>query len=320
MIQNPIISVVIPVKNEAKKIDACIQHILLQTIKVSEIIVIDSGSTDGTQELVKKYDITKLLQISPTDFNHGETRNFGVRNASGNLVLFTVGDAKAADKYWIENLLAGFINDDIVAVSGQQIVPHDLDKNPVMWFRPRSVSKIQYYQYSTPEAFDEISPEEKKVACGWDDVTAIYKKEALREIPFDKITYGEDGVWAKRALLNGWAIAYNSGARVYHYHNEDADFTFKRSFTTMYFRYKEFGYIPDRPNMSTRRKLSILKTLWNSVGSNFFLIIKWYRYNIKNHNAIVKAYVLFMESRAAGAAYLDEMHLKYCGKPPVPIK
>ena len=44
----PTVSVVMPVKNEALKIKACIEGILAQTVPVNEIIVVDSGSADGT--------------------------------------------------------------------------------------------------------------------------------------------------------------------------------------------------------------------------------------------------------------------------------
>ena len=49
----PNISVVIPVKNEAGKIRECIEGILSQSIPVLEIIVVDSGSTDGTIEILQ---------------------------------------------------------------------------------------------------------------------------------------------------------------------------------------------------------------------------------------------------------------------------
>jgi glycosyltransferase involved in cell wall biosynthesis len=52
--QERTISVVIPVRNEAEKIATCIDGILSQTVAVSEIIVVDSGSTDGTLEILTK--------------------------------------------------------------------------------------------------------------------------------------------------------------------------------------------------------------------------------------------------------------------------
>ena len=99
--QFPSVSVIIPVKNEALKIRACIDGILQQTVSVKEIIVIDSGSTDDTVAILKKYKEVSLVEIPSTEFNHGETRNLGVQQARGDFVLLTGGDARPYNKFWI---------------------------------------------------------------------------------------------------------------------------------------------------------------------------------------------------------------------------
>ena len=316
----PVVSVVIPVKNEALKISACLDGILSQTVPVKEIIVIDSGSVDGTQDIVRSYNKTILVEIPAAEFNHGTTRNLGVSRATGEFVLMTVGDARAYNKHWIEELLNGFVDEAVAGVCGQQIVPHEKDKNPVEWFRPISVPQIKRYQFPTPMEFDQLSPAEKMAACGWDDVTALYRKSALLEIPFQEITYGEDSLWAKEALINGYAIVYNYKAKVYHYHLENESFTFKRAFTTMYFRYKQFGYLYDKPVLLLQNKLSILKTIVVAEKVNLFSVIKWYKYNTGNFKAGLKSYNLFMKYLKQGDTSLDTAHEQYCGKPPVPQK
>lgn len=316
----PKISVIIPVKNEVYKIRACIDGILSQTIPVTEIIVIDSGSTDGTLDILKEYAVVKVIEIPSSSFNHGTTRNLGIDHATGEFVLFTVGDARAADNTWIEELLKGFTDDEVAGVCGQQIVPHDTDKNPVEWFRPVSSPEMKRYQFKEPGSFEALSAEEKKRICGWDDVTALYRLSVMKQIPFQKITYGEDPIWAKDALLNGYAIVYNHHARVYHYHLEDAAVTFKKSLTTMYFRYRQFGYLPAEPVMSFRSKLSIIKILFTSFGLRIQQIAKWYRYNISNFKAGRSAYLLFMQALQKNDAELDALHAAHCGQPPVPLK
>ncbi|MBZ0097974.1 MAG: glycosyltransferase [Taibaiella sp.] len=91
------VSVVIPVKNGLGTIKRCLDGILAQTVDVKEIVVVDSGSTDGTIALLKTYDKVELIEIAPADFNHGETRNIGVRNAIGDVVVLTVQDAWPAN-------------------------------------------------------------------------------------------------------------------------------------------------------------------------------------------------------------------------------
>jgi rhamnosyltransferase len=153
------ISVVIPVKNGASWLDACIQGIMSQTLFYkTEIIAIDSGSTDDSLAVLNKYPV-RIYQIAPAEFNHGLTRNYGVELSRGEYVVMTVQDARPADDQWLEKLLKGFsVAENVAGVCGSQIVPHDRDKNPVDWFRPVSTPTINIYRYNTPEDFWALTP------------------------------------------------------------------------------------------------------------------------------------------------------------------
>ena len=187
------ISVVIPVKNEAKNIGKCLDGILKQTVEVDEIIVIDSGSSDGTQEIVRNYSKTKLLEIDPEEFNHGSTRNKGLEISLGEYVLFTVGDARPVSRDWIEKLMEGFVDDSVAGVCGTQVVARENTTNPVEWYKPiNKQPKLRTFQYSSPQEFEEAPTEEKRYACAWDNVTAMCRKSVMKEYPFKSVSYGED--------------------------------------------------------------------------------------------------------------------------------
>lgn len=316
----PTVSVIIPVKNEALKIRACIDGILLQTVPVIEIIVIDSGSTDDTRTILQTYPQVTLIEIPATSFNHGETRNLGSQMARGEFLLFTVGDARPFNQNWIEELLNGFIDEEVVAVCGQQVVPHEMDKNPIEWFRPISSPELIRYQFKSKAIFEALSPVQKKNMCGWDDVNAIYRKSIMQVIPFRKTSYCEDAIWARDAIINGHAIVYQQKARVYHYHLVDSEFVFKRNFTTMYFRYRMFGYLHERPVLSLRSKLSMLVLLLQLPGLSPKKFYYWWNYNIKNFNAAQRSYQIFIESLKTGQDHLDQTHKQLCGNPPIPLK
>ena len=68
------VSIVIPVKNESRDIRACLDSWINQTASIQEIVVIDSGSTDGTIEICEEYSQVKLVRIPAAEFNHGTTR------------------------------------------------------------------------------------------------------------------------------------------------------------------------------------------------------------------------------------------------------
>ncbi len=316
---HPSISVVIPVKNEARKIRDCIDGILSQTVPVTEIIVVDSGSDDGTLDILSEYEIVKVIHISGSEFNHGATRNLGVEAAKGEYLLLTVGDARAYNDKWIEEMLKGFVDEKVVGVCGQQVVPHDEKNNPVEWFRSYSEPQIKTYSYKKGE-FEKLSPKEKRTVCGWDDVTAMYRADVKKEIPFRFTTYAEDALWAKDALIAGHTIAYNPAARVYHYHLEDPDFSFKRNYTVFYHMYKFFGVMPEAKELTLATHMSYFKSLIKAKGISFADMIKWWKYNVSRKKGLIKAAKAVNEAIKKGEDYLDKEHMKYCGKPPIPKK
>lgn len=242
-------SVVIPVRNGARSIGDCIEGILRQTIPVREIVVVDSGSTDGTREILDSYSAVRLIEIDPSEFNHGESRNLGVRATAGKWVAFTVQDARAADDIWLERLIDGVMDDEVVSVCGSQVVPHERDKNPAAWFRPTSEPRMKRVQFASAEEFDQLSPTAKLEVCGWDNVTALYRRDVLLEIPFRPVTFGEDALWAKDAIRSGHAVVYNPAARVYHYHDMTPDFAFDRTLATIRLRFGLAGYLYDEPSL-----------------------------------------------------------------------
>jgi rhamnosyltransferase len=314
------ISIIIPVKNGGKWIEKCIVTILLQKLKNKfEIIIVDSGSTDETISIIQKYGELNLFCIDSHDFNHGLTRNFGVSKSKGDYILLTVQDAYPADDQWIEKMLRVFDDTEVVAVCGKQVVPHDRDKDPVEWYRPVSKGEVVKYKY-TPDEFEALSPEQKKAVCSWDDVTAMYRRSVLEEIPFQKTSYAEDAIWAKEAILKGKTIAYNPEAVVYHYHLENADFTFKRTLTVSYFMYRQFGYVYPNPQRNFMDWLRIIRILIKSEPLTIKEKIKWFLYNRELYMASKKAWNLFTESIKMGEEEVDRIHSLHCSKPPIPLK
>ena len=85
------ISVVIPTYNRKELLKRSIDSVINQTIKPSEIIIVDDGSNDGTEAMVKKkYDSLKLIQQK----NKGASaaRNSGIKASSGEWICFLDSD------------------------------------------------------------------------------------------------------------------------------------------------------------------------------------------------------------------------------------
>lgn len=313
------ISVVIPVKNESAGMAACLQGILDQTVPVREILVIDSGSTDGTQEIARGFDKVRLIEIAPGEFNHGDTRNLGWREAKGEFVLFTVGDARPFDENWIGELLKGFTQDDVVAVSGAQVVPHEQRANPIDWFRPASKPRITTLRFGGAEGFEAAQPAERTVACGLDDVTAIYRRSALEEIGFRRLVYGEDVLFAYDAYRAGKAIAFNPAARVYHYHLETYQSVLKRTVAVASLRRRLLGYRSDRPGYWVPLARYLVRLVRERCLS-WQERLHWLRYNERVLAAVNSGIRIVDEAAGHGGDALSAAHDKYCGTPPIPLR
>ena len=81
-------SVVIPTLNGGVEFEKCLEMIYKQkTSYPFEVIVIDSGSNDGTVEIVRRFPL-RLYLINKKDFNHGLTRQWGLELAEGDYVAF----------------------------------------------------------------------------------------------------------------------------------------------------------------------------------------------------------------------------------------
>ncbi|HEX6724380.1 MAG TPA: glycosyltransferase, partial [Gaiella sp.] len=95
------ISVVIPVKDGGADLARCLAGIAAQGIEEEvEIVVVDSGSTDGGPERARAAGAV-VHEIPAEEFGHGRTRNLGVELARGDTVVFTSQDAVADDSGWL---------------------------------------------------------------------------------------------------------------------------------------------------------------------------------------------------------------------------
>jgi glycosyltransferase involved in cell wall biosynthesis len=101
----PKISLVIPVRDEARSIERLLRSIAAQTRLPDEVIFVDAGSNDATRELIEsRRDAglpVKVLSIGPA--YPGTARNAGVKEASNDVIAFTDGGIEL-DKDWLKEL------------------------------------------------------------------------------------------------------------------------------------------------------------------------------------------------------------------------
>ncbi len=309
-------SVVIPVKNGVDTLESCLNGIFNQSVRDRmEVIIIDSGSTDGTLELLKKYPV-RIHHLPPKEFNHGETRNLGVKLSQGEFIMMTVQDATPIDQLWLETMRSHFDDPEVAGVCGQQVVVKDRTKNPLQWFKPASEALPFSFQFKDKQHFISLSGKEQHSYCNWDDVNAMYRKSIKEKLPFRKLMFSEDTLWAKDALEAGYKIVYDYRARVNHYHHQNYTFYFKRNYIILYQNYKFYNYIkyPKNPFVKTAEiKLRLLRMHELSLAEKW----KWMWYNLNLLRAAWVAVLLFdYHARFKGIEGVEASQKHYVGFPP----
>lgn len=91
---NPLVSIIVPTKNEEKNIERCLKSIKAQSYRNLEIIVVDNNSSDRTVEIAKKY-TGKIFLKGP---ERSTQRNFGASKAEGKYLIFLDADMQMQKK------------------------------------------------------------------------------------------------------------------------------------------------------------------------------------------------------------------------------
>lgn len=207
------VSVILPTLNAAGEIAALLAALMDQTQPPEEILVVDSGSTDGTAELARAHG-ARVMSVPRDQFDHGGTRDAALRQTTGEFVLFLTQDALPADERYIEQLLEPFADERIAAVSGRQLPRPDA--------RPY-VRAVQQYRY--PAQSRKWGLEEREAlgirAYHLSDVCSAYRRsayEAVGGFPHPLPT-NEDMLIAAAFLDSGYRLAYCADAAVVHSHD-----------------------------------------------------------------------------------------------------
>lgn len=107
-------SIIVPVYNVEKYLKKCINSILNQTYKNYEIIIINDGSTDKSKKILESYkNIDNVKIINQTNKGLSVARNIGIKNATGDYLLFVDSD-DYIDNDLLENLNKNITDEEII--------------------------------------------------------------------------------------------------------------------------------------------------------------------------------------------------------------
>jgi rhamnosyltransferase len=304
------------VKNGEATLERCLAILRNQTIgNCLEIIIPDSMSTDRSREIASQYG-AKIINIPEGSFNHGLTRNTGLQHATGDLLFYTVQDAFLSENDLLEKMVKHFDDVQVMGVVGHQAVPHEKDKNPMLWYKRFSEPKIEIREIKDVEKFKNTNQAVQQSLMAWDDVVAMYRKTALLEQPFAETQFAEDWIWSRDALMRGWKLIYDPSLVVYHYHHSGYRYAYKVAYAVNYHFYKYFNFKPKVPDLL----LPTLKSIYQ-VGKNPDLKLKeklyWVSHNFLSNLGTFNSHVNFLiHNYFGGTNSIEKRYKKICREIP----
>jgi rhamnosyltransferase len=222
------LSVLLLTKNGSRDLNSLLPALYgQQSVGVFEVIAIDSGSTDGTVQLLQSYSL-RLEQIPPETFHHARTRNFAASLAQGEILVFLSQDAIPASNLWLNKMISSFEDPRVGAVYGRQIP------------KPGSFAERQDTLDTVYGADKFVKDPAQSNGLGYrfyhfSDANAAIRRKVWQATRFpEELKVFEDLGIAKRILDSGWKIVYEPEASVYHSHNHSPIGLFKRYFDIGY--------------------------------------------------------------------------------------
>ncbi len=239
------ISVVIPTLNPGAEFPMLLRKLKgQQGVDRVEIVIVDSGSTDGSVEVAKQWGCT-VVEIAPEEFTHSGSRNLGAEQATGDYLLFMVQDAYPIGAHWMYGMLRYLLDhaeQGLMAVSCAETPRSDSDMMydsmidthyRFLGCRDQDrLGRLQGLGHMALRAQGQLS-----------DVACLIRREDFARYRY-RGDYAEDLDLGMRIIRDGKAVAMLSSVKVIHSHNRPAFYYLKRSFVDVVFLVAMFDDFP----------------------------------------------------------------------------
>ncbi len=265
--REPSCSIVIRAYNEEDHIGRLLTGIMRQTVRDPEVILVDSGSTDATVAIARRYPV-QIVQIEPEAFTFGRSLNLGISHARSEYVVIASAHVYPIYPDWLERLLAPFADPGVALTYGKQRGSSDA-----------RFSERQILARWFPEQSDL---RQSHPFCN--NANAAIRRSLWAEHPYDETLTGlEDLAWSHWAMENSYQIAYVAEAEIIHVHNEAPKQVFNR-FRREAMAFRRI-YPAERFGLTDLFRLyatNVLSDLWHAgrqgVFRRHFTEILWFRW------------------------------------------
>lgn len=202
-------SIVIRTLNEAVYLDDLLKMIAQQKTSgglTHEVVLIDSGSTDGTVEIAERHG-ARITTITKQEFSFGRSLNRGCDFAKGEILVFISGHCVPVDDQWLQNLCQPLMDGTVSYTYGRQVGDDD------SYFSERRIFAKYFPETSTVP--------QKGFFCN--NANSAVLRSAWKLERFDEELTGLEDMALGKALVEGHGhkVGYVASAPVFHHHSEN---------------------------------------------------------------------------------------------------
>jgi rhamnosyltransferase len=211
----PSVSIIMRSYNEGWALRDTLPALRAQAFRSWELIVIDSGSTDGSVELIRKARPRHFIQIASHEYNPSRVMNTGMALARSNFGIFLNADATPQGTNWLEPLVQALQVPKVAAAFGAQIPRPDC----------AAVFAHDYERCFGPHR------ETAKWGHFFSMVSSGLRKDIWSQRGFlEQLQYSEDDEYTRWCRNQGYEIVYVPSSVAMHSHNYTLQQAYRRSF------------------------------------------------------------------------------------------
>ena len=217
--------ILIPAYRPDERFEKLLKRLDAQCCPIRRVIVMNTEKAFFPKEIAEQYGRVEVHHVTKSEFDHGGTRDRGIRLSDADVVVCMTQDAVPKDRHLIENLMKAFEDPEVWAAYARQLPAEGCSE-------VEAYTRSFNYPPESRRKGKEDLPAMGIKAFFCSNVCAAWRRDRYLELGgFEKRTiFNEDMILAGKLLQAGGRIAYCADARVIHSHNYSAMQQFHRYF------------------------------------------------------------------------------------------